>query len=128
VPFLSNVIFTTKYTKVTTKYTIRLGVSIVNFVEYLGAFVLKKVTSRIPDVLSARIIKKISVPFLSNVIFNTKYSKVTTKYTIRLGVSIVNFVEYLGAFVLKIVTSRIPDVLSARIIENQRAIPQQCHL
>ena len=36
--------FLTRRHEVNTKFTIRLGESIVNFVEYLGGFVLKKVT------------------------------------------------------------------------------------
>jgi len=52
----------------------------------------------IEDDLSANIIenhKKSACHSSAISFFNTKNTKVTTKYTTRLGVSIVNFVEYL---------------------------------
>ncbi len=72
--------------------------------EYLGGFVLKKSPARqtAQSVLTRR-------------------HEVTTKFTIKLGESIVTFVEYLGGFVLKkshAVFLTIEDDLPAKIIKK----------
>jgi len=59
--------------------------------------VLKKVTSCIPDNLSAKTIKNRK----KSACHSAALLDSNTNYTRELGVSIMNFVEYLGVFVLK---------------------------